>query len=320
MDRRSFLGLGLGAAALGALKGGAWGAPAQGDVVPLGGPLGGADSPLLKKVNFTKLTIDVGAKKPFKVIHCSDTHVNMMNVSDLIGAKRAKDLAMFDHRLKEMQASVGNFAACVLKARLENVPLIHSGDAWDYHSEENFHLVEDAFGAAGEVLYAMGNHEIRGHWEHEPNIDNEGVRRRCDRHLPNSSLFCARQFGGINFVAFDNCSKWNGIQAKLHTRIKAEFAKGLPTVLVMHKPIMTAASRKWCVEDHHAPENNLGAYLYAVDGAEKAFADWCCRQPNLKAVLCGHFHEEIQWKISDTVTQYVAGAVYKGNAYEITFV
>ena len=320
MDRRSFLQSGFAAAALGALSTDAWGAPPNGDQVALGGPLAVDGSPLLKKVAFTKLTIPVGAKKPFRVIHCSDTHVNLMNVSDLIGAKREKDLNMFDYRLKEMQASIGNFAACVLKARLENLPLIHSGDVWDYHSEENFHLVEDAFGAAGEVLYAMGNHEIRGHWEHEPNINNEEVRRRCDRHLPNPSLFATKLIGGVNFVAFDNCSNWGNTQAKLHQRIKAEFAKGLPTVLVMHKPIMTDVSRKWCLEDHHAPENNLAAYLYAVGGAEREFVEWCYRQPNFKAVHCGHFHQELQWKLTDKVNQYVAGAVYKGNAYEITFV
>ena len=320
MDRRSFLGLGLGVTALGALSSEALAAPARGDQVALGGPLGGEDSALLKKVKFTKLTIPVGAAKPFKVIHCSDTHLNLMSVSDLIGAKRAKDLAMFDYRLKEMSASIANFAACVLKARLEGVPLIHTGDVWDYHSEENFHLAADAFAAADEVLYAMGNHEIRGHWEHEPNIDNEGVRRRCDRHLPNPSLFCAKLIGGVNFVAFDNCSNWGNTQQKIHKRIREEFAKGLPTVLVMHKPIMTEASRTWCIKDHHAPENNLAAYLYAVAGAEREFVDWCCRQPNFKAVLCGHFHEEKQWKLSDTVTEYVAGAAYKGSAYEITFV
>ena len=62
------------------------------------------------------------------------------------------------------------------------------------------------------------------------------------------------------------------------------------------------------------------AYLYAVAGAEREFVDWCCRQPNFKAVLCGHFHEEKQWKLSDTVTEFAAGAVYKGSAYEIMFV
>lgn len=242
LSRRGFL---CGAAALAAGSARAEGAigDAAAQQVALGGPLGVAGSPLLERVKFSRLSIDVGAKKPFRIIHCSDTHVNMMNVSDLIGAKRMKDLAMYDYRLKEMSASIANFAACVLKARLDNLPLVHSGDVWDYHSEENFHLVEDAFESAGEVLYAMGNHEIRGHWEHEPHIDNEGVRRRCDRHLPNSSLFCARQFGGVNFVAFHNCAFWNGIQAKLHKSIKAEFAKGLPTVLVMHKPVCTEESK-----------------------------------------------------------------------------
>lgn len=318
-SRRGFL---FGAAALSAIPALA---ERSGDAriarpVALDGPLGGPDSPILNRVKFTKLTIDVGAKKPFKVIHCSDTHLNQMNVSDLIGAKRAKDLEMYDYRLKEMATSVGNFAACILKARLENAPLIHSGDVWDYHSEANFRLAEDAFGAAGEVLYAMGNHEIRGHWEHEPNIDNEGVRRRCDKHLPNSSLFCARQFGGVNFVAFHNCANWGGVQKRIHEKIRAEFAKGLPTVLVMHKPICTAESKKWAVEKRRAPLNDIWAYLYGVDGQEKDFVDWCCRQPNFKAVLCGHFHSEQQWRLSDTVSQYVAGATYLGHAYEIEFV
>lgn len=320
MDRRSFLGLGLGAAALSAVPKDLL---AGGEVVQkiaLGGPLGVADSELLGNVKFTKLQIDVGAKKPFKVIHCSDSHLNQMNVSDLIAAKRASDLGMFVHRRGEMSGSVENLAACVLKARLENIPLIHTGDVWDYHSEANFQLAADAFGAAGEVLYAMGNHEIWGHWEHEPNLDNEGVRRRCDKHLPNRSLFCAKTFGGVNFVAFDNCQVFGELHAKLHARIKKEFSKGLPTVLVMHMPILTEESRAYCLKGKEGAADNLRYLLYGVLNEDRELVKWCCAQPNFKAVLCGHFHKEIQWKISDTVTQYVAGAVYKGNAYEITFV
>ena len=322
MDRRSFLGLGLGAAALGVLPselGAAQQSASRTRGVALGGPLGVPNSELLKRVNFTKLTIDVGVRKPFKVIHCSDTHIALMNVSDLIGAKRTKDLAMFDYRLKEMQSAAGCFAACVLKARLENAPLIHSGDMWDYHSEANFRFVQDALSAAGNVLCTVGNHEIRGHWEHEPDIDNEGVRRRFESYLPNSSLFCARQIGGVNFVAFDNCANWDGIQARLHTRLKAEFAKGLPTVLVMHKPICTPDAKKWALEVDHAKPDNLRAYLYAIDGGERAFVDWAYSQPNFKAVLCGHCHYETQWRLTDSVSQYSAGAAYQGHAYEIEF-
>ncbi len=322
MDRRSFLGLGFGAAALGAMSSDGLLAAEKSalEKVKLGGPLGRGDSPLLEKVKFRKLTIDVGAKKPFKVIHCSDTHLNLMNVGDLIGAKRARDLAMFDHRLKEMSASIANFAACVLKARLENIPLIHSGDVWDYHSSENFHLAENAFGMAGETLYAMGNHEIWGHWEHEPNLETERVRQQCDRHLPNSSLFCAKTFGGVNFVAFDNCQAYGKFHSMIHRRIKEEFSRGLPTVLVMHMPIMTAESYAYCKNKEGFTEEGLRYYLYGVLDEDRELVKWCCAQPNFKAVLCGHFHKELQWKVSDSVTQYVAGAVYKGNAYEITFV
>lgn len=317
MNRRDFLGIGFGAAVLPVIGDGSLNVGHEAPTIA--GPLVTVDSPILGKVKFTKLTIDVGAERPFKVIHCSDTHLALMNVSDLLCSKRVKDFAMFERERKDMAEAVSCFAACVLKAKLEGVPLIHTGDVWDFHSPTNGEYARDAFAVAGNVLYAMGNHEIRGHWEHEPNIDNEGVRRRYAKYLPNDSLVAARVIGGVNFVAFDNCANWGGVQRGIHPRLRAEFAKGLPVVLVMHKPIMTPESRKWCVVDHHAPEKNLRAYLYAVEGEEREFVDWALKQPNLKAVLCGHFHNELQWRLSDTVTQYVAGAAYRGNAYEITF-
>ena len=52
----------------------------------------------------------------------------------------------------------------------------------------------------------------------------------------------------------------------------------------------------------------------------KALVKWLPEQKNLKALLCGHLHYEAQVPFSETVTQYVAGATYKGNAYHIRFV
>ena len=43
------------------------------------------------------------------------------------------------------------------------------------------------------------------------------------------------------------------------------------------------------------------------------------QQPLLKAILCGHCHHFYEERFSPTAIQYVVGAGYNGDAYEIEF-
>ena len=327
MDRRSFLGLGLGAAAAVALPGEARADEASGGTVAaLDGAISGKDSPLFSKVKFTPLTVAVGAKKPFKVVHCSDSHMAFMTVNDLVGGMK-RDLEMYDYRLKEMANGIPSLAACVLKARREKLPLFHTGDLYDYESEAAHFMAADAFGGLDDYVYAPGNHEYHGHWG--GGISGAAVttsRQRLEKDVKMSVSVSSLVLNGVNFVAFDNGGLSFGLEAKQLSAIKREFEKGLPVVLLCHLPLYTKDLYEYFTKSTgpRAGEKPIKAetmpwILCGMHAAEKPLLAYLAKQPLLKAVLCGHLHREYQFAFTDKVTQYVAGATYKGNAYEITF-
>lgn len=330
INRRSFLLSGaaalVGGEGLAALPGkGAEGHAGRPRPAALDGPLAAADSPLLKTVRFTRLEIAVGAERPFKAVHCSDTHLNFMTVGDLLGARVQMDLAMYEGRRKQHNP-LAPFAACVLKARQLNAPLLHTGDVWDYHGVANGLVAQDAFAQAGDVFYAIGNHEMKGHWRTAPDFDTEKCRAWIQQYLPNPVLCAARVIHGVNFVAFDDTGYSDARQGEIDRFVRAEFAKGLPVVVMVHQPFLTdeiygdLVEPKGQLREHKPmPRKNFSGYLYGSKKRERQFVDWMLAQPNMKAVLCGHLHIEAQYRLSDTVVQYIAGAAMKGHAYEISF-
>lgn len=334
ISRRSFMMMGAAAAVVPSVRG-AEKAEAR-TRVALGGPLGKEGSALLKKTKFTPLEIAVGAETPFKAIHCSDTHLNLMDVSDLIGAKVEQDLAMYEGR-RVQHNPIAPFAACVLKARLLKAPLLHTGDVWDYHSSGNYAVAKDAFDAAGDAFYAMGNHEIKGHWAKIPGLSVPETRAEMAPYLPNDSRYAARVIHGVQFVSFDNTASGFDLADEQFAFVKRAFEKGLPTVLMMHLPFHTPELEREILEGSgpfkekyderrakgkmKAPpaKKDLPGLVYGLRPKERKLKDYVLAQPNLKAVLCGHLHIEAQYRLTDTVTQYVAGAGMKGMAYEISF-
>ena len=318
LSRRSFFALGAAAAALPSLA-------ARADEgktdAPPASPAATADAPFLKTVKFEKISIAVGAKEPFKAIHCSDTHTNYMNVGDFLGPCCERRYGLHEHRRAQANP-MPRFAACVLKARLLNAPLIHTGDVWDFDSMENMVIVQEAFRHVGEVFYAIGNHEIKG-WRQPEDFSMPKWRDRIQPYLPNSVLYASKVMHGVNFVSFDDTGYSFDRQADIERFVKAEFAKGLPVVVAVHEPFFTEEQLEQLVAGsvNHKPidPKNRASYFYGTKKHERKFVDWMLAQPNMKAVLCGHLHFAAQYRLSDAVTQYMAGAAKNGEAYEIDF-
>jgi len=320
ISRRGFLTLG---AASAAMLGTASGQTGHSE-----GPLSGASSPILGAVKFRKLAIAVGATKPFTVIHASDSHLNFMTVQDLIGAKYEGDLELYQSRRKTFDALPG-LAAVLLASRLRKIPILYTGDLIDYESEANLEFAHKAFVGAN-VLFTPGNHECVGHWgQRSPDWNGcKAMRQRMGRFFPNDITVASRVINGVNFVAFDNAGMSRDVAATAQfDRIRAEFEKGLPTVLMYHIPFYCRELRDALVDGKdHKPvkeEHLAWGYLANVPNggttAERKVFEYAASRKNLKAALCGHLHAEFVCPFSDSVKQYVAGATYKGQAYEITF-
>jgi len=325
--RREFIGIGFGAAALCGLP--AWAQPdceiwyardVEGDEA--------LAMPIMKSFHPTRLEIRVGATKPFKLLHLSDSHIAQMNSRDLAKADEV-ELKWYEGRRRHFETAATGLAAALLYARVKKLPILHTGDLVDYLSDANCNIARHDL-EGFDCLYAIGNHELAGTRRPGPKRRQlAAARAKSEPYFPNPFMLQSRVINGVNFVAFDNVGMCEDVWEEQFSAIRSEFAKGLPVVMAYHIPfyaealaddIMNAKGYK------PAKRSDIGeGWLAACPGKpaqpiNAKLAVWLREQKNLKALLCGHLHHELQVPFTDVVKQYVAGATYMGNAYEIDFI
>ena len=284
--------------------------------------------PVMKDFHPTHLEIRVGAKEPFKLLHMSDSHIAQMNSRDLAKADEV-ELKWYESRRRHFENAATGLAAALLYAKAKRLPILHTGDLVDYLSDANCNIVRrDLEGR--DCLFAVGNHELAGTRRPGPRRDQlAAARAKTEPYFPNPFMVSSRVLHGVNFVAFDNVGMCDDVADAQFAAIKAEFAKGLPVVLAYHTPFYSEALADVIMNAKGYKPKSRDAinegWLAACPGKRTLaingkLVDWLKGQKNLKALLCGHMHCENQVPFTDTVTQYVAGATYQGNAYEIDFI
>ena len=314
MYRRQFLSLGVGAMAaqaFGALK-----------VYTTGI----ADETVLK---VEPLEIDLGIGKAFKAFHFSDTHLNFFDAADFAAAQDVKK-AHFHKRWCRFPQALESFYASLDYARARKLPMLHTGDLVDYVTDGNDRVLRHNVTGL-DWHYAIGNHEYQSRAPESYTSDEAGMRAHLQQFFRNDLTVASRVIGGTNFVAFDNAR----LQVREETaeRVKAEFGKGLPVVLMCHiPPVYTMKFRQNSVKAKRIISIGQGAdpatYREASlpgnpadrhDERTRAFYAWLRTRRDLKAILCGHTHYAEIDDFSETAKMYVAGGNYEGRAYEITF-
>ena len=140
IKRRTFIGLGLSSFASGLVERAALAA------LPAGYECASDFTP-------TPIEIDVGAKKPFRALHFSDSHLNFMSAAEQVneGAKKA-----FKNRVPVFPQSLVNFQASVDYARRNKLLMLHTGDLVDYESEANDAIAGRTLGAMQDLHFASG--------------------------------------------------------------------------------------------------------------------------------------------------------------------
>ena len=289
-------------------------------------------------LNIKEVTIEIGLEKPFDVMHVSDTHIARADARDnerkiMLAAERGQHMNAGEHYLDE---AVGI-------AREKGMYLMHTGDLHDFVSEANLdmdakHMIE------GDWFVCAGNHEY-SQYVGEAKEDEAYKRMSYDAvqgAFPNDLTFASRVINGVNFVAVDDVY-YNFTEAQLE-KMKAEMAKGLPVVMLVHVPLYTPAF----YADEMKGMDNKCAYLVGVpeeltetyepgvtyppgeewryrkvqqhsDEPTLKFVAWLKEQPLLKAILCGHMHRFFEERFSPTAMQYVVGATYLGDAQVVHF-
>lgn len=297
--------------------------PASRETKPEGGHV--PDPRIARKIegcgpmDIRHLKIDVGAKRPFQMLHISDSHLVMTDSRD--DEKKAK-LARYRNR-EFPWAGLYN-ERLLAYAEKNRLPIIHTGDMIDFLSEMNLDYAVETF-SRGEWITVAGNHEFAGYMGYfGPEKEDAEFQAKHLQHVqeafPDNLKFTARTVNGVNFITLDDSFYF--ITQEQWDRVAAEFDKGLPAVMMMHIPFYTPELYR-----HTSGGGTRFSYLCGApsdtereDSLTRKFVEWLREQPQLKVLLAGHLHEFWQERFSPTAVQYVVGGAFRGDAYHIKFV
>ena len=186
------------------------------------------------------IEIKAGATKPFEMLHISDSHLVTLGADDFAKSDK-KDLDYFRRRFQTFghPKNVEMFAAALAYARAKNLPILHTGDLLDFVTEGGLAYARRDM-AGRDWFYAIGNHEYSGSGKPSPKPAwLKDARGRMEQTFPNAITCASRIVNGVNLVAIDNVGMSRDVFEAQFAAIKAEFAKGLPTVLAYHIPFYT---------------------------------------------------------------------------------
>lgn len=286
---------------------------------------GGAESVL----KIARVDLPVGATKPFGALHISDTHLNFWDVGDFCGVPKSE--AQFGRRWVRFPQALQSFYASLDYAAERGLTVLHTGDLLDWNTRANRTVLARALRGA-DVHYAIGNHEYHSSAsEALPAMTHPGARLTLERIFGRELTVSSRVVNGVNLVAYDNGETC--LREETIAGVKAEFAKGLPVVLMCHIPPTytrkfldnAVDSRRRILLGQGEPEEAIARLPRPkpieprYDAGTRAFYDWLREQRLLKAVLCGHTHVEERDRFSETADMIVAGGNYEGFGYEIRF-
>lgn len=269
--------------------------------------------------------IDCGAKKPFSILHISDTH--------LCAVDRDDDKYAYQMREQRMRTFGGeqenSLRVSIAWAKKNSDYLLHTGDLIDFRSKGNLRLVKQYFPNTEGFIGCIGNHEYFPDWWSVKETKDEPFKKLSydlvNDAYPFNITFNSTIIHGINFVTIDNV--YDYVTPQQVALFEKEVEKNLPIVLAMHCPFRTEdmsraidkfwGDKKFTTREAPKPEGDWTIQL--TDPTTQAFIHRLKRLPQLKAILAGHLHIHYAERFSETAIQYVTGANFLYHGQELLF-
>ena len=267
-------------------------------------------------MNLIRNKLKIGAEKPFRFLHMSDTHFVLADQRD-------------DQRKQELAKSRESWYAGAPEvsreieayARKNHLLIVHTGDYIDFVSHASLDRLKQ-FTDENDVFLAAGNHEFSlyvGEAFEDAAYRNKSLDtvQAC---VKNNIRFDSRKINGVNLIVMDN--GYYLFDEEQFAGLKKEVEYGLPIILFMHTPLYDKELYKIMDE-----RNQLGtaAYMVAVpdelmtnyseyryrqqhaDDITREMVEYIKRQPLIKAIFCGHIHDFVsETKLTDNITQYIS--------------
>jgi len=182
--------------------------------------------------------------------------------------------------------------------------LLMAGDCVDYYSDSNLRYLSDHLHRTGiDVLYAHGNHESGSYTVKYS--DSRMFYPQYRDLMGDTPDFQVRDFGQFLLIAVDNSD--HNIRQEQLDKLKEQFARNLPILLVMHIPLSTEAimpdmEAKW--------GKNPSYFMLGTDAEPETTREFCrmvmAENSPVAAVFAGHVHFMHQGEFAPGRIQYTA--------------
>ena len=267
----------------------------------------------LAPLKLTKCQVEVGIKKPFKVIHVSDSHIVRVDNRD------TEEIRAYALKRSYMERKPGCYyfgdhfwgehylEEAVSLARQEGAVVVHTGDMVTYYGPASLDYA-GRWLASDDFIATVGNHE---YWlaENKKNVSaNESVcLPGLEKAFGKGVKSYEREINGVVFFVFNNASQL--VTKETVDAFERAVARKKPLVLVCHVPLCTKDIRR----------DSCGWTGGKHDQLTVDFVERVRREPLVKAILAGHIHERKESRFSDTAVEFVADALFNGAAQEVSF-
>ena len=277
-------------------------------------------------VEYVNTRIEIGLPKPLRFLHVTDNHLSLADERDnerkrKLAADRRKAFGDDTDRIRKNLDEMVDF--CNRNCDL----LLHTGDLIDFVSYRNVEVGKSYLDRTDHFMCA-GNHEFSQYvgeaWEDEAykhqSFDLVQTMTKCGLELS------SRVVGGVDLVGVDN-GYYYFLPSQL-AALKAEVAKGLPILLLMHNPIYTpdlyeemmVRRKSECAYVCGCPAEKMACYdahrrkQQQPYFATNEFIEYVKNEPSIKAFLTGHLHFHYEGELVPGKIQYVTGGGFRGDA------
>ncbi len=277
-------------------------------------------------LNLVKSSLEIGLKKPVKLLHVTDTHISDTDDRD---DERKQQIC----RSNPIENIKVNFRDTIDYCNANCDMMVHSGDLISVVSPRSLEVVREFLDTCNNYTLVTGNHEYSQYcgeaWE---DIAYKMTYYPTVRHyLKEDLLFTAKEVGGVNVVGIDD--SYYQVEPWQVWRLKQEVKKGLPIVLMMHVPLFEEslfektvgnnadgiAYLTGCDEEHLMRfKNEFREVQQRPTDDTLRFIDYVYSEPLIKCVLAGHVHLNHESILPGGIPQFVTSLNWQGDARELT--
>ncbi len=266
-------------------------------------------------MNRIDLALDLGATRPFQLLHASDTHLCLADERDnerkrTLAQKRARVFPDAEANLEEIRR-VSEAYRC---------PIAYTGDLIDFVSFANLDAAR-RFTEACDVVMAAGNHEFSQYVGEafEDRAYREQSLDRVQGAFKNDIRAFARVINGVKLIALDN--SYYLFEKEQLAFLRDACKEGLPVILLLHTPLYTPALHRFMIEERKnpcgylcgSPEELIASY--PPDRQRQQRPDDCTLETIafikgcacIRCILSGHIHTSVASAVRPDLPQYAIG-------------